>query len=405
MADDTTDDPRTSHGSEQPDATKQVDSGDASTRASAPGPEPAPPGPDAPRGEDPTPATEQWEPTTTSRHARAYSEIADATTAPVTPPPAEPRPPTAQFSTGQNPAGSGGFTGMQPADAPPTGEHSLPPSGTGVISSAPGRRKRGKFIALGVVGLVVVIVIALVGSELFLRSRATDCLSQQFSSVTGQSTNVSISKKPILLQWISGDFPYVQVDTDDTSATAMRLHMRADGVSQDGDTIRVDSLAGSGSVPFQRVIALSKQGQLADGSGNSTGGTTGTSGADILSGTQITSVTGSAADGTVKVDASVQVAIFPVPVSITMKPVVDQGKVSFKVEQASAFVFGIPADFAQQFVDGFGGSLFGGLTNDIKVTSLKVTDQGVDFAVSGSNIDLNSAATSSGSSGNSCSIT
>lgn len=296
---------------------------------------------------------------------------------------------------------------------PGTGAHAVPPTGDGVVTTAPTKRGKGKFIALGAVGLVLVIIIALVGTELFLRSRATDCLEKQFGALTGQPTNVSISKKPILLQKFSNDYPYVQVDTSDSNSTQMQLHVRADGVSQDGNSVKVDSLAGTGYVPFQRVIELSKQGQLSGGStdnsgtnGGTTNGGTGTEGSGILGSTQVSSVTGNAADGTIKVDAAVQVAIFPVPVSLTMKPVLDQGKVRFQVEQASAFVFGIPADFAQQFVDGFGDSLFGDLTKEIKVTSLKVTDQGVDFAVTGSNVDLGSAAASTSSSGSAptCSI-
>ncbi|GAB25833.1 hypothetical protein GOPIP_087_02250 [Gordonia polyisoprenivorans NBRC 16320 = JCM 10675] len=425
MADDTTDDPQTPRGPEDPDATKQVGRENAPRDHSAGGDLPAEqvpadqtPADQTPAeptsaaqtpaqhgaGENPAPDTEQWEPTTTSRHARAYSQISDATTTPVTPPPPAAHPQTAQFTTGENPMGGG---------EPGTGAHAVPPTGDGVVTTAPTKRGKGKFIALGAVGLVLVIIIALVGTELFLRSRATDCLEQQFGALTGQPTNVSISKKPILLQKFSNDYPYVQVDTSDSNSTQMQLHVRADGVSQDGNTVKVDSLAGTGYVPFQRVIELSKQGQLSGGStdnsgtnGGTTNGGTGTEGSGILGSTQVSSVTGNAADGTIKVDAAVQVAIFPVPVSLTMKPVLDQGKVRFQVEQASAFVFGIPADFAQQFVDGFGDSLFGDLTKEIKVTSLKVTDQGVDFAVTGSNVDLGSAAASTSSSGSAptCSI-
>ncbi|MGC5247865.1 LmeA family phospholipid-binding protein [Gordonia sp. DT219] len=421
MADDTTDEPRTPAGHEDPDITKRVGRGDDAS--AAPSDEAASPvsGPpeagSAASGSaasssaasgDPSPDTEQWETATTAQHSRAYSQIGEATTTPVTPPPPEPRPQTTQFTTGQNPVGSGGFAPAPPAGGPPTGSS---PTGPGVVTSAPGRRRTGRFIVLGVVGLVLVIIIALVGSELYLRSRATDCLEQQFGALTGQPTNVSISKKPVLLQKFSNNYPYVQVDTSDSNATQMQLHARADGVSQNGGSVKVDSLSGTGFVPFQRVIEMSKQGQLAGGGSPNGGGnngandpTTGAGGAGILSGTQVSAVTGNAADGTIKVDASVQVAIFPVPVSLTMKPVVDQGRVRFQVEQASAFAFGIPADFAQQFVDGFGDSLFGELTKEIKVSSLKVTDSGVDFAVTGKDVDLSSAGGSGAGSGASCSI-
>jgi hypothetical protein len=316
----------------------------------------------------------------------------------VTPPPAagwQAPTGTSRFPTGENPVG------------PETGAG---PQSTGVVTTSPRRGGKGKFIALGAVGVILVVVIALVGTELFLRSRVTDCLQSQFGSLTGQPTSVSLSKKPILLQKFSNDFPYVQVDTADDGSTGIRLHARADGLSQDGDALKISSLSGTGYVPFQRVIDLSAQqspssGGMGGGGMGGGGNGTGDQNALLPSGAEVTSVVGNSADGTVKVDATVQVAIFPVPVSLTIKPVVDQGQVRFQVEQANAFVFGIPADFAQQFVDGFGDSLFGDFTKEIQVQSLKVTDQGVDFAVSGTDVDLTGATTSSGDQPEGCSLT
>ncbi|MGV9670156.1 LmeA family phospholipid-binding protein [Gordonia sp. NPDC003504] len=379
MADET-EGPGTERTPQDPDSTKKVDRPTVDEASAA-------------TEQETSAATEQWEPASTSQHARAYSDVSAATTSPVTPPPAagwEAPTGTSRFPTGENPVG------------PETGAG---PQSTGVVTTSPRRGGKGKFIALGAVGVILVVVIALVGTELFLRSRVTDCLESQFGSLTGQSTSVSLSKKPILLQKFSNDFPYVQVDTADDGSTGIRLHARADGLSQDGDALKISSLSGTGYVPFQRVIDLSaQQSSSSGGGGNGTGGS-GDQNALLPSGAEVTSVVGNSTDGTVKVDATVQVAIFPVPVSLTIKPVVDQGQVHFQVEQANAFVFGIPADFAQQFVDGFGDSLFGDFTKEIQVQSLKVTDQGVDFAVSGTDVDLTGATTSSGNQSEGCSLT
>lgn len=382
---------------QDPNATRQVRTGDAASAGDPHIPDAATPDaavPDAATPDSATPdsatpdpvwssPTDRWDSVAgTTPNPRAYSQV----------PPAEaetnPMPGTAQFPTGAQTAGFG-------VDEPPT-------TGPGVVTSSPRKRGKGKLIGLGAVAVILLIVIGLIGSELYFRNRVTNCLQNQFSSLTGEPVSVSLSRTPVLLQKLSNDYPYVQVDTDDSRAGSMRLHARADQLSQSGDNLKVGSLNGTGFVTFQRVVELSEQGQF--GAANPNGGTPnggtpdgGTGGtAGILSNTQISSVVGDPAAGTIKVDATVQVAIFPVPVSLTMKPVITDGKVTFDVEQASAFIFGIPADFAQQFVDGFGTTLFGDLTNQVTVRSLKVTAQGVDFTVSGHDVELTSADAGSG---------
>ena len=98
-------------------------------------------------------------------------------------------------------------------------------------------------------------------------------------------------------------------------------------------------------------------------------------------------------DGTITVDSGVQVTFLKIPVSATIKPVVDGGKVHFEVEKASALMFGIPSDFAQQIVDQVSSSLFGPFFNEVNIKELKVTDQGVDFAVDGSDVQLTGEVT------------
>ena len=60
---------------------------------------------------------------------------------------------------------------------------------------------------------------------------------------------------------------------------------------------------------------------------------------------------------------------------------------------SNAFVFGIPSDYAQQIVDGVSKSMFGPFFDQVNVKNLKVTNDGVDFAVDGDNLTLTSSAT------------
>lgn len=314
-------------------------------------------------GQTPDHPTQQFDAGPTEQAPRAYSDM--------------PRSETAAFPPGEYPADGGA--------PPPTGDQP-------VVSAPAKKRRRGRTIALVATGLVLVVVIGLIGSELYLRKRATDCLEQQFSALTGTSTDVSLSRQPVLWQSLRDNYPFVQVDTDDSNPDTMRLHARGEGIGQSGNDLTVRSLNASGYLPFSRVTQLSESGAAGagtDGNGGGTGGNgdSGT-GTGVVPNATIGSMTGNPADGTVQVDTTVQVAIFPVPVGVTIKPVVDNGDVRFEVVKANALIFGIPNDYAQQVVDGVTKSMFGPLFDQASVTDLTVTEQGVDFALTGSDMNI-----------------
>lgn len=284
------------------------------------------------------------------------------------------------------------------------------PAGEPVLTSPVRRRRTAKIIGITAAALVLVLVIGAVASELILRKRVTDCLEQQFSSLTGVPTTVSLSEKPMLLQATGSEIPWVQVDTANDSG-ATRLHIRADRIDAESDKTTVGSLDGSGYVPFSRVVELGKQ--ETGGSGTGTGGTgtggsgTGTdqSGAGgVVSGANIESITGNEADGTVDVSTSFNLGFIPIPVSATIKPTTENGHIKFEVVKANAFVFGIPSDYAQQIVDGVSKTMFGPFFDQVNVKNLKVTNDGVDFAVDGDNLTLTNSATGANDNTNGCNV-
>lgn len=284
------------------------------------------------------------------------------------------------------------------------------PAGEPVLTSPVRRRRTAKIIGITAAALVLVLVIGAVASELILRKRVTDCLEQQFSSLTGVPTTVSLSKKPMLLQATGSEIPWVQVDTANDSG-ATRLHIRADRIDAESDKTTVGSLDGSGYVPFSRVVELGKQ--ETGGSGTGTGGTgtggsgTGTdqSGAGgVVSGANIESITGNEADGTVDVSTSFNLGFIPIPVSATIKPTTENGHIKFEVVKANAFVFGIPSDYAQQIVDGVSKTMFGPFFDQVNVKNLKVTNDGVDFAVDGDNLTLTNSATGANDNTSGCNV-
>ncbi|EGD54385.1 LmeA family phospholipid-binding protein [Gordonia neofelifaecis] len=269
----------------------------------------------------------------------------------------------------------------------PSGPPMPPPTSPDApIKSSPARKRgRGRTIGLIAAAVVLLIVIAGVGSELYIRHKVTNCLQTSFENLTGTGTDVSVSRKPMLLTMMDGDVPWVQVDTTGGGNDTMQLHARAEGISTDGGTVK--SLDGNGFLPYERIKTMSS----------------GENGSPAIE-----SIPADPKAGTLKIETTVTVAILPVPATVTLKPVLKDGAVSFEVEDATALVFGLPKDFAQPIVDQVTNAMFGPLFKQIKVTKLDVGQTGIDFAFSGQDVNLKSAAestnTSSTSSSSGCSV-
>lgn len=267
-----------------------------------------------------------------------------------------------------------GDDGFAPVDGPPSEPLSAE---TPVVRSSPRRRGTWRTVALISAAVVLLAVIAGVGTELYVRNKVTSCLETAFGDMTGTSTSVSVPRGPMLGAWFTGEVAWVQVDTNDSaSGSAMRLHARADEVSRDGRS--VGSLRGTAFVPYDRIQDL-----------------TGQQGAD---GAQIESVTGNGGAGTITIDSSYQLAFLSVPATVVLKPTVEDGRVEFRVDEAKAFGIGLPNDFAQQLVDQVAEAMLGPLFSEIAVESMEVTDQGIDFTFAGDDVNLQATSQVSGSS-------
>ncbi|MGU3292913.1 LmeA family phospholipid-binding protein [Williamsia sp. M5A3_1d] len=297
-----------------------------------------------------------------------------------------PTPPTEQI-----PVGGQAYSQTRPFDAEPQTQQ-VPASDPGPTPTRP-RRRTGVIVTISALVVVLVLVIAGVGSELYLRNATKDCLEKSFSDVTGSSASVSLSKKPMLLQYATKKVPYVQIDADGENGKAIELHGRADDITARSDGSTLGSLSANGSVPFSRIVELSKQ-SAQNSADQNTGGTDAAQNdqsglAGLFGGFTLNSVTGNTSTGTMSLDATVTVAIFPIPVSVELKPTVTGGKIEFQVVKASALVFGVPSGFAQTLVDGVSKSLFPPLFDQLDFQQLSVTSTGVDFRVTGTDVPLN----------------
>ncbi|PVY27419.1 LmeA family phospholipid-binding protein [Williamsia muralis] len=307
--------------------------------------------------------------------------------------------------------------GFAPYDGP--GEPPIPPAGPpygpggpddgGVTPQRP-KRRRGLIVGMVSLSLVLLLVILGVGSELYLRSKSKDCLEQSFGELTGAPTSVSLSKKPMLMQWMSGEIPYVQVDTSDEGDSAMKLHARADDISSGDKDATVGELQGNGYVPFSRIMELSQQTQdpatttdpnTSDPGSGGLGGLLSAMGGGL----KVDKVTGNEAAGTITIGGNFQLLMFSLPAEAELKPITKDGKLTFEVVDASAASFGIPTSWAQLLVDQVSAGLFPPMFDQVSFDQLKVTDRGVEFAFSGTDIALSQSSESSNNSeSDTCSV-
>ncbi|MDL9936910.1 LmeA family phospholipid-binding protein [Gordonia sp. ABSL1-1] len=323
-------------------------------------------------------------------------------------------------STSRLPADDADTDGFAPLP-PASGPHRSQP-----IRSAPAKRSKAKIIIAAIVAAVLVLVIAVVGGDLYLRHRVTSCVSDGVSEAVGFPVDVDVSGKPVLLQWIGGSTPWVTIrghDSDtgqevnvdandiehsDGTIGSLKGKVNVDGVTLDGHAEKVHgdgttttfgSLDATGNVVFDKAIAAMNEQNGQDPNGQEPGGQM----------PKIEKVTGHPEDGTIQVDTSVQL-ILPIPVQVYIKPVLDNGKVSFQAVrlQASVPLIGgaieLPPDFAQQVIDQVAPQLFGSFFDSVTVTKLDVTTSGVDFALTGRDVRLDSAQMKGGGGSFNCSL-
>lgn len=219
------------------------------------------------------------------------------------------------------------------------------------------KRSRTPLIAVTV---VVVLLVALIGGELFVRQQIESCLASELESEIGSQVDVGLGLKPVLLSVLDRKVSSVTVDSDDARfgpAEGMVVHAQAHDVEIDRD-------AGSG-------------------------GTIGSSSADVDWSTEgITRTLQSQGIGAlvsgVSSDASAGTLEFAIGAlgKLTVEPRVAAGAVDVRTVDASILGLGIPTDLVDSIVEV--------LTDSLQVyplgmtpTALAVTDAGIELTLEG----------------------
>lgn len=210
--------------------------------------------------------------------------------------------------------------------------------------------------------VAVVLVVALLGAELFVRQRVKSCMAEQFQSQLGSQVDVSLSWKPVLLQLIDKKVPSVTIDSAGDSfgpAKDMQVH------AQIKDIHLVDSPDSSGTIGSSNAdIAWSTAGMLATVQAQSFGSLVSSVDADPTAGT-------------------LKFSVGPAGLAeLTVRPQAVGGRVEIHAVDASILGFGLPTGL----VDGIVQTLSNGLEQyplDMQATSLTVTDSGVKTTLAG----------------------
>src|SRR6478609_7975534 len=103
---------------------------------------------------------------------------------------------------------------------------------TTTAPTASARPKRSRALIVAIV-VIVALVAVLIGGELYVRHNVKQCMADQFESQLGSQVDVGLSAKPVLLQSIDKNVPYITIDSDDTKfgpAQGMQVHAQVNDI-------------------------------------------------------------------------------------------------------------------------------------------------------------------------------
>lgn len=286
--------------------------------------------------------------------------------------------PGAQYPGAQSPGPQDGLTRPLDPAAQPSGAHTRPesgqqppvpptqgPSGRGPQGEPgkpgkPAKKKlsKGKIIGLSAVGLVALLVILLVGSELYIRNHVQNCLADNVKQGTqAENVDVSFAKTPMLIQNASGKISSIDIQIDGMQNTpGLNAHLLLKGVEPSGDN-KVDDATILGTF-------------TADGIKNKVAGS------QVISDPKVTLNT---AENQIEISGTAVI----LPVTVNLKPTIKDNKVVLTASKASVFGIGVPDDLAQQLITAVADIP---TPKGLTASDLKMTEEGISMRYSGQNV-------------------
>ncbi len=246
-----------------------------------------------------------------------------------------------------------------------------------MTTSAPRRRSRLPLVAAVV---VIALVAALIGGEVYARNRVSQCLATQFQNDLGSKVDVDLGLQPVLLSLVTRSFSSVDIASDDSRfGPAQDMQVRA--TVNDVDLETSDTSGGTiGSSTAE--VTWSTDGILATLQQQGVGA--------VVSG-----VTADPGAGTLRFDIVGGLA------ALTVEPAVSGDTIDVRTTDASILGIGIPTDLADSVVGILSESL---TTFPLGMTpqTLTVTDTGIELSLSGGEYRIPPAQADSGEQALSC---
>ncbi|MBD0021049.1 hypothetical protein GII33_09165 [Gordonia pseudamarae] len=239
--------------------------------------------------------------------------------------------------------------------------------------------------------ILLLLAVAFVVAETVARRAVVTRLAGRLSEAAGYPIAVTLSRRPLVLQYF-GRVPHVHArgagtDGEWTDMRAERLTLGdRPTIGALRGTVEVDGIVLTGSADD---LTYDKCGQThvrgLDASAQISFARLSTVAAGSASSATVTSITGSAATGTLRVTLSTRVVIVPVPVVVTIAPTVHDGRIRFTVVRAEVFGAYVLSDFVQVFVDRFTQNV-DALTDVLTVGDVEVSDAGIAVGVTAGDV-------------------
>ncbi|GAA1081204.1 LmeA family phospholipid-binding protein [Tsukamurella spumae] len=271
---------------------------------------------------------------------------------------------------------------VPPAQIPPVPPAQIPPGGPsgrgGPAEPAKPAKQRstGKLIGLVAAGIVALLVIVLVGSELYIRNHYQSCIADNIKTGTkANDVKVSFEKTPMLIQNARGKIPSVDIQIDGfNGVSGMSAHAVLKGVTPSGDNKADDAvIVGSLTLDGIKNQVLSVPG-LSD-----------------------PTVTLKPSENKIEVTGTAVI----LPVTVNLSPSIKDNKVEVTASKTTIFGVGIPDELVKQLVAAVADLP---TPKGMTVQNLKMTDSGITLEYVGQNVPLNDLGTGAESGMKDCSI-
>ncbi|WP_280234128.1 LmeA family phospholipid-binding protein [Nocardia cyriacigeorgica] len=211
-------------------------------------------------------------------------------------------------------------------------------------------------LVIALIAVVALLTTVLVGGEAYARHSVASCVSRQFEKEMGSKIDVGFGAKPMLVTWVDGKLPEVNVNSDDVKfgpAVGMRVHAKFHDVEVTDN--------GRGGAAIGRSTADITWSN--DGIGKTLGGL-------------VSDVASSPTEGKLTLDVLGGVA------QVSVQPRVAADTVQVEIESAHVLGIGLPTDLVQEIADLLSQSLQV-YPFEMRPTGVQVTDDGLRVQLAG----------------------